>query len=69
MRAFTPAAESLRKRLPWLGVNLVTAFLAAAVPLREVFLWAIVPGVLTVADVVAMVERARFALAEGGANG
>jgi magnesium transporter len=30
-RAFTPAAESLRKRLPWLGVNLVTAFLAAAV--------------------------------------
>ena len=30
-RAFTPAMESLRKRLPWLGVNLVTAFLAAAV--------------------------------------
>jgi magnesium transporter len=30
-RAFTPAAESLRKRLPWLGVNLVTAFLAASV--------------------------------------
>jgi magnesium transporter len=30
-RAFTPAAESLRKRLPWLGVNLVTAFLAATV--------------------------------------
>jgi magnesium transporter len=30
-RAFTPARESLRKRLPWLGVNLVTAFLAAAV--------------------------------------
>jgi magnesium transporter len=30
-RAFTPAAESVRKRLPWLGVNLVTAFLAAAV--------------------------------------
>src|ERR687893_810760 len=30
-RAFTPAAESLRKRLPWLGVNLITAFLAAAV--------------------------------------
>jgi magnesium transporter len=30
-RAFTPAKESLRKRLPWLGVNLVTAFLAAAV--------------------------------------
>ena len=30
-RAFTPALESLRKRLPWLGVNLVTAFLAAAV--------------------------------------
>ena len=29
-RAFTPAGESLRKRLPWLGVNLVTAFLAAA---------------------------------------
>ena len=30
-RAFTPAGESLRKRLPWLGVNLITAFLAAAV--------------------------------------
>src|SRR5918993_1645060 len=30
-RAFTPAAESLRKRLPWLGVNLVTAFLATMV--------------------------------------
>ena len=30
-RAFTPARESLRKRLPWLGVNLATAFLAAAV--------------------------------------
>jgi magnesium transporter len=30
-RVFTPAPESLRKRLPWLGVNLGTAFLAAAV--------------------------------------
>jgi magnesium transporter len=30
-RAFTPASESLRKRLPWLGVNLATAFLAASV--------------------------------------
>jgi magnesium transporter len=30
-RVFTPAGESLRKRLPWLGVNLVTAFLAASV--------------------------------------
>ncbi|MSO29807.1 MAG: magnesium transporter [Acidobacteria bacterium] len=30
-RAFTPAGESLRKRLPWLGINLATAFLAAAV--------------------------------------
>ncbi|HVQ13864.1 MAG TPA: magnesium transporter [Vicinamibacterales bacterium] len=30
-RAFTPAGESLRKRLPWLGINLLTAFLAAAV--------------------------------------
>ncbi len=30
-RAFTPARESLRKRLPWLAVNLVTAFLAATV--------------------------------------
>ena len=29
--AFTPAAESLRKRLPWLGVNLATAFAAASV--------------------------------------
>src|ERR687896_693409 len=30
-RVFTPAGESLRKRLPWLGINLVTAFLAASV--------------------------------------
>ena len=30
-RPFTPPGESLRKRLPWLGVNLVTAFLAASV--------------------------------------
>ena len=30
-RAFTPAVESLRKRLPWLAVNLGTAFLAAGV--------------------------------------
>jgi magnesium transporter len=30
-RAFTPAGESLRKRLPWLTINLATAFLAAAV--------------------------------------
>jgi magnesium transporter len=30
-RAFTPARESLRKRLPWLGINLVTAFMAAGV--------------------------------------
>jgi magnesium transporter len=30
-RAFTPAAESFRKRLPWLAINLATAFLAAAV--------------------------------------
>jgi magnesium transporter len=30
-RVFTPAGESLRKRLPWLGINLGTAFLAAAV--------------------------------------
>jgi magnesium transporter len=30
-RAFTPPSESLRKRLPWLGVNLATAFLAAFV--------------------------------------
>jgi len=29
--AFTPARESFRKRLPWLGINLVTAFGAAAV--------------------------------------
>ena len=27
----TPPAEALRKRLPWLGVNLVTAIMAAAV--------------------------------------
>ena len=30
-RVFTPAGESLRKRTPWLIVNLGTAFLAAAV--------------------------------------
>ena len=30
-RAFTPAGESLRKRLPWLGVNLATAAVAALV--------------------------------------
>jgi len=30
-RVFTPARESLRKRLPWLLVNLGTAFLAASV--------------------------------------
>src|SRR5687767_1396423 len=30
-RVFTRASESLRKRLPWLQVNLVTAFIAAAV--------------------------------------
>jgi magnesium transporter len=30
-RAFTPARESLRKRLPWLGINLATAFVAASV--------------------------------------
>src|ERR671924_1286399 len=30
-RVDTPAFESLRKRLPWLGVNLVTAFVAASV--------------------------------------
>ncbi|HET9195326.1 MAG TPA: magnesium transporter [Vicinamibacterales bacterium] len=30
-RAFTPAIESFRKRLPWLGINLMTAFLATVV--------------------------------------
>ncbi len=30
-RVSTPAAESLRMRLPWLGINLVTAFVAASV--------------------------------------
>ena len=30
-RVFTPRRESLRKRLPWLIVNLATAFLAASV--------------------------------------
>ena len=30
-RAFTPPSESLRKRLPWLGINLATAFVAASV--------------------------------------
>ena len=33
-RAFTPAKESLRKRLPWLGVNLATAAVAAIVVSR-----------------------------------
>jgi magnesium transporter len=30
-KVFTPPVESLRKRLPWLAVNLVTAFFAASV--------------------------------------
>ncbi|MCC7125057.1 MAG: magnesium transporter [Acidobacteria bacterium] len=30
-RIATPAGEALRKRLPWLGINLVTAFVAASV--------------------------------------
>src|SRR4026208_2170082 len=30
-RVFATASESLRKRVPWLQVNLVTAFLAASV--------------------------------------
>jgi magnesium transporter len=30
-RIATPPGEALRKRLPWLGVNLVTAFVAASV--------------------------------------
>jgi magnesium transporter len=30
-RISTPASEALRKRLPWLGINLITAFLAASV--------------------------------------
>jgi magnesium transporter len=30
-RIATPAGEAIRKRLPWLGVNLVTAFVAASV--------------------------------------
>jgi magnesium transporter len=30
-RVATPAGEAIRKRLPWLGVNLVTAFVAASV--------------------------------------
>ena len=30
-RIATPASEALRKRLPWLGINLVTAFVAASV--------------------------------------
>jgi magnesium transporter len=30
-RISTPAGEAIRKRLPWLGVNLVTAFVAASV--------------------------------------
>jgi magnesium transporter len=30
-RIETPVSEAIRKRLPWLGINLATAFLAAAV--------------------------------------
>jgi magnesium transporter len=30
-RIATPAGEAIRKRLPWLGINLVTAFVAASV--------------------------------------
>jgi magnesium transporter len=30
-RVSTPAGEAIRKRLPWLGVNLITAFVAASV--------------------------------------
>jgi magnesium transporter len=30
-RIETPVAEAIRKRLPWLGINLVTAFVAASV--------------------------------------
>jgi magnesium transporter len=30
-RPFTPASESIRKRLPWLGINLATAFMATSV--------------------------------------
>lgn len=30
-RVSTPALESLRKRLPWLGINLITAFIAVSV--------------------------------------
>jgi magnesium transporter len=30
-RVFTPASESLRKRFPWLLINLITAFVAAGV--------------------------------------
>src|SRR5262252_2390886 len=30
-RVFTPAVELLRKRLPWLGIQLLTAFIAVAV--------------------------------------
>jgi magnesium transporter len=33
-RAFTPAGESLRKRLPWLTVNLATAFVSFFVVLQ-----------------------------------
>jgi magnesium transporter len=30
-RIATPATEAIRKRLPWLGINLLTAFVAASV--------------------------------------
>src|SRR5687768_8897724 len=52
-RAFTPAIESFRKRLPWLAINLVTAFLASAVVLSFQDMIALVPVLAAFMPIVA----------------
>ena len=52
-RAFTPALESFRKRLPWLGINLVTAFLATAVVLSFETTIALLPVLAGLMPIVA----------------
>jgi magnesium transporter len=52
-RAFTPAVESFRKRLPWLGINLLTAFLASAVVLSFEGTIAVLPVLAAFMPIVA----------------
>jgi magnesium transporter len=52
-RVFTPPAESLRKRLPWLYVNLVTAFLASLIVLMFEGTIALVPALAVFMPIVA----------------